>query len=196
VFPQAAVVLANRGETGRAAELAASMPPSEGPVGVLEALQALSAIALGDPAAGRDAAQRVLDTGPRNFAEEPPVELFAMVEALVALEDWDALGRFLPEARRRSEELAMLGPSIDRAEGLAAAARGDAARAAGLLDRAAAGFEPVSAFEAARTREALASLDPSRRDDLLSEALATFDRLGARPHVDRVRASLALGTVA
>jgi hypothetical protein len=64
-----------------------------------------------------------------NFAEEPTVEIVAELDALVALNDWDALREFLPDARSRSGELALAGPAIDRAEGLAAAAAGDEVRA-------------------------------------------------------------------
>ncbi|TMB49725.1 MAG: zinc-ribbon domain-containing protein [Chloroflexi bacterium] len=187
-FQLGAVVLAQRGEMERAQELAGEMPKSEAPVGLVEGLQAMAANALGDPSSGRSMAERVLATGARNFAEEPPVEMVAMLDALVALEDWDALRAFLPEARRRAAELVLVGPSTDRAEGLAAGAGGDIPRAQELLQAAIAGFEPISPFETARTREALASLNPDHRDELLTEALAAYERLGARPHADRVRA--------
>jgi len=187
-FQMGAVVLAQRGEIERAQELAGEMPKSEAPVGLVEGLQAMAANALGDPSSGRSMAERVLATGARNFAEEPPVEMVAMLDALVALEDWDALRAFLPEARRRAAELVLVGPSTDRAEGLAAGAGGDIPRAQELLQAAIAGFEPISPFETARTREALASLNPDHRDELLTEALAAYERLGARPHADRVRA--------
>jgi hypothetical protein len=38
---------------------------------------------------GRELARKVLDTGARNFAEEPPIELLAMLDSLVALQAWD-----------------------------------------------------------------------------------------------------------
>jgi hypothetical protein len=189
-FQQAAIVAAQRGDLDRARELAGRMPKSEAPVGTVEALQALAAVSLGDPAAGRELARSVLATGGRNYAEEPPIELFAMIEALAALEDWDGLRGFGPEAHARAAELALVRPALDRAEGLAARAAGDLATARDLLERSIAGFEPISPFEAARSREALATLDELRRVGLLTDALSGYERLGARPHVERVRAAL------
>ena len=157
-FPMGAVVLAQRGDLERARDLAVSMPDSQAPIGIVEGLQAMAANAVGEPARARDIARRVLDTGDRNFAEEPAVELLAMLDALVALGAWDELQEFLPEARRRASQLALAGPAADRAEGLAAASAGDDARGRDLLEQALAGFESVSEFEAARTREALARL--------------------------------------
>jgi hypothetical protein len=188
-FQLGATVLAHRGEADRAREVAALMPRPESPIGMVEGLQAMVANALGDPASARSIAERVLSSGARNFAEEPPVELVAYLDALVALGDWAALGEYLPEARARSANLAMAGPATDRAEGLAAAAAGDEARARELLSRAIDGFDRVSVFEAARTREALAAIDPGARESLLAAALATYERLGAKPHVDRVTGS-------
>ena len=190
IFQLGAIYLANRGEMERARELVSQMPESHAPTGMVEALQAGAAVALGDPSLGRLTAERLLATGARNFAEEPPIELAALLDALVALQDWDAVQTFLPEARRRALELALAGPTADRAEGLAAGAAGDTARARELLRAAVARFDTVSPFEAARTREALAALEPDRRDELLTEALAAFERLGARPHADRVRAAI------
>jgi hypothetical protein len=185
------MVLAHRGDVERAREVAADMPKSEAPIGFIDALQAAAANALGDFEGGRQLAEHVLSTGVRNFAEEPPIELTAMLDALVALEDWKGVRAFLPEARRRSAELALAGPAADRAEGLAAAAAGDRGGAAKLLTLAVRGFDPLSPFEAARAREHLAGLDEENRTSLLREALATYERLGAKPHAARARAALA-----
>jgi class 3 adenylate cyclase/tetratricopeptide (TPR) repeat protein len=190
-FQLGAMVLAHRGDVDRAREVAALMPKSEAPVGVVEGFQAMVANALGDPVTGRTIAEQVLATGARNFAEEPTVEIVAELDALIALEDWGALRDFIPEARSRSAELALADPAIDRAEGLEAAAAGDEVRARELLRRAIDRFDRLSTFEAARTREALAAIDPGFRETLLAAALATYERLGARPHADRVRALLA-----
>ncbi|HEY6058223.1 MAG TPA: hypothetical protein VIV06_09325, partial [Candidatus Limnocylindrales bacterium] len=119
-FQMGAVVLAERGEVDRARELSASMPESQAPVGMTEALQAMAANAVGDAERGRELARKVLDTGARNFAEEPPIELLAMLDALVALEAWDELRQYLPEARRRASELALAGRAVERAEALLA----------------------------------------------------------------------------
>jgi predicted RecB family endonuclease len=115
------VVMARRGDVERARELSASMPESQAPIGMTEGLQAMAANAVGDHERARELARKVLDTGTRNFAEEPPVELVAMLDALVALEAWDELREFLPEARRRSPELVLVGPAIERSEALLAA---------------------------------------------------------------------------
>jgi hypothetical protein len=190
-FQLGAVVLAHRGDLARARELAGSMPQPQAPVGIVEGLQAMAANALGDPAAARDIARNVLTTGARNFAEEPPVELVALLDALVALGAWDELREYLPEARRRASELALAGPAADRAEGLAAAAAGDEVSARELLERSIDGFDRVSDFDAARTREALAAIEPARSQGLLTDALEVYRRLGARPHAERVTLRLA-----
>jgi hypothetical protein len=119
-FQMGAVVMARRGDVERARELSASMPESQAPIGMTEGLQAMAANALGEHERARELARKVLDTGTRNFAEEPPVELVAMLDALVALEAWDELRDFLPEARRRSSELVLVGPAIERSEALLA----------------------------------------------------------------------------
>ena len=95
---------------------------------------------------------------------------------LVALEDWPAVGEFLPLARARVGGNALLGPACDRAEGLAHAQTGRPAEAAWALRRALAGFERLSVpFEAARTREHLATLDPpTAARPLLEAGLSTY----------------------
>jgi hypothetical protein len=185
VFQLAAAVLANRGDVQRARELVASMPPNEAPVGMTEALQAVAANALGEPVAARTIAETVLATGVRNYAEEPPVEIVALLDALVALEDWDGLRAFLPEARRRANELALVPPAIARAEAVLAARVGDSAGARPLFEAAIEGFDRTSPFEAARTREALAAIHPAGRAELLREAADAYARLGATPHLVR-----------
>ncbi|MDQ2934327.1 MAG: AAA family ATPase [Chloroflexota bacterium] len=190
-FQLGATVLAHRGEIERAREVAALMPKSEAPVGIVEALQATLANALGDPATARSIAEQVIATGARNFAEEPPVELAAKLDAVVALEDWAALRDFLPEVRRRSAELALAGPAADRAEGLALVAAGDMGQAGKLLRAAIARFDQLSLFEAAQTREGLAAIEPAQRQMLLGDALEAYERLGARPHAQRIRTALA-----
>jgi class 3 adenylate cyclase/tetratricopeptide (TPR) repeat protein len=190
MFQLGAIYLAARGEIEKARELAGEMPKSEAPVGLLEGLQAMAAGALGDPSAARSIAHDVLATGGRNFAEEPPLEIVAMLDALVALEDWEGLRAFLPEARLRAAEVVLIAPSADRAEGVAAAAAGEMERARQLLRAAVSGFDAVSPFDAARAREALAAVDAAGRDDLLSDALAGYERLGAKPHAERVRAAI------
>ncbi|MFI5225117.1 MAG: AAA family ATPase [Candidatus Limnocylindrales bacterium] len=190
VFPVGATLLAHRGERERARALVAETPRSEGPVGMVEGSQAMAALALGDPAEAVRLAREVMATGLRNFAEEPPVERLVILDGLVALEDWESLRAYLPEARSQAPGLALAGPAADRADGLMSAATGDHHRARELLGRALAAFDGLSPFEAARTREALATVDPDRRGALLAEAIAAYDRLGARPHAERARRTL------
>jgi hypothetical protein len=189
-FQLGALVLAHRGELDRAREVAASMPKSEAPAGIVEGLQAMARTALGDPSSARELAERVIATGSRNFAEEPPVEIVAELDALEALDDRDALRAFIPQARARASELAIAGPAADRAEAVLALADGDATAARRLLERAIEGFDRLSPFDAARAREALAAIDPSGAATLLESAATTYERLGARPHAVRVRVML------
>jgi hypothetical protein len=114
-----------------------------------------------------------------------------MVESLSALGKWDPLREFLPEARRVSRGLAVLGPACDRAEGVLLRATGDAERGGRLLGKALDGFETLRVpFEAARTREELARLDGPELARHLERAYETYERLGARPHAERVAAKL------
>jgi len=189
-FQLGALVLAQRGEIDRAREVAAEMPEPQSPVGIVQGYEAMLANALGDPATGRQIAESVLATGARDFSEEPPVELVAELDALVALGDWTALETFLESARPRRSQLAIAGPAMDRAEGLLAWSNGDGATARELLRRAVAGFDPLFAFAAARAREDLASIDPENRASLLKAASETYERLGAQPSAARVRALL------
>ncbi|HET9005932.1 MAG TPA: hypothetical protein VFQ04_04390, partial [Actinomycetes bacterium] len=69
---------------------------------------------------------------------------------------------------------------------------GRAPEAARALRRALGGFERLGeAFEAARTRELLASVAPAAEvRSLLEAALATYERLGCAPRERAVRARL------
>ncbi len=71
VFQLGATFLAHRGDVDQGRALGASMPESQAPIGLVEALQATAANAFGDYAAGRSIAERVIEAGSRNFAEEP-----------------------------------------------------------------------------------------------------------------------------
>ena len=87
---------------------------------------------------------------------------------------------------------ALLAPACDRAEGLAHAQAGRTREAAQALRRALAGFERLGVpFEAARTRERLAAVEPpGAARSLLEAALATYERLGCAPRERAVRARL------
>ena len=110
----------------------------------------------------------------------------------MALEDWAAVGEFLPLARARVAGNALLAPACDRAGGRVPAPGGRAAEAGRALRRAVARYDRLDVpFEAARTREHLAALEPppaARR--LLEAALATYERLACTPGRQAVQARL------
>jgi DNA-binding SARP family transcriptional activator len=185
----AATVFAHQGRLDHAAGLAATLTPDLDQPGLAEALLARYHVARGDPLAGRELAERIV--GRSVYAEENAFEVLAMLDALAALEQWDALVAFLPRARQAARGLALAGPASDRAEGLVRAAAGDRPAAEALLRRALDAFGRMGAvFETALTGERLAAVasdaDAAR---LRAAALATYERLGATPHVERVRAA-------
>ena len=152
------------------------------------AWQARYANAAGDAKTGWDIAQaKALEH--RSFGPE-----FAhpAVEALVALRRWQELRDFLPKIQPHIAGNALLGPVCDRAEGLMALAGGDWRTATAALRRALHGFQALGAiFETARTGEQLAELLDAREARSLREAaLEVFERLGALPHMERLRAAL------
>jgi hypothetical protein len=110
----------------------------------------------------------------------------------VALEDWPAVGEFLPLARARVAGNALLAPYCDRAEGLVHAQDGRARQAAQALRRSLARFEQLGVpFEAARTREQLAAVEPAAAArSLLQAALSTYERLDCAPRTHAVQARL------
>ncbi len=181
-----ATVLARRGDPGRAEELLAMMPTVD-QLGVADAWKAIAQGAIGDARAARGAAEAILAAGSRNFSEEPPLEIVAYVDALSALRDWPALAARLDELRARVGSLAIGPASLDRAEGMMAAAQGDRERAGVLLKRAVEAFDGLSLYDAARSREALASVDEASAGDLLASAIATYERLGAVADATRAR---------
>jgi hypothetical protein len=48
-------------------------------------------------------------------------------------------------------------------------------------------LDGLAVYEAARAREALASVDAEHSQDLLAEAAAAYEGLGARPDAERLR---------
>jgi hypothetical protein len=183
-----ALLFANLGERDRADELAAMVAGTRSPrvTGILACYD----VAVGHPERAVDRLQRAEKTQ-RQQAPAPDV-LLARLVALVALEDWPALTELLSLARNVLESDAIVGPSADEVEGLKRQAEGDEANALTLLRAAAAGFERIRApFEAARALEALAgAAEPSEARPALESALATYERLNARPHILRVSQAL------
>src|SRR5207248_11743678 len=119
-----------------------------------EALHGFALLAIGDAAAAREEAQRILAIKRRLTYEEAPLEAVLMVDALVALHDGEGLRAFLPQAERIRQAVAVLGPAIDRATGLLHLWEGDTTGARPLLERALAEYKRLgNPFEAARTSE-------------------------------------------
>jgi class 3 adenylate cyclase len=147
-----AFVAAKNGDMNRARELAALLDDPMNDVDGASAWQARLAVALGEPDQGR----RISSGKALENRTYGPEHARALLEALCALRDWDALEEFLPEARKQVPGLAVLGPCCDRAEALVARARGDDAASAAAFERALTGFEALKAgAEAAATREAM-----------------------------------------
>ncbi|HXN57719.1 MAG TPA: adenylate/guanylate cyclase domain-containing protein [Candidatus Angelobacter sp.] len=187
----AAAILAHRGDIERAREMTDLVPMNWSDPALPEALHGLALLALGDAVAARQEAEQILAAKRRLTYEEAPLEAVLMVDALVELQDADGLRAFLPEAERIRQAVAGLGPAIDRAVGLMHLWEGDAATARPLLGGALAEYERLgNPFEAARTREYLASALPAReRAPVLDAARRQYERLGATPSVQRVRSA-------
>jgi class 3 adenylate cyclase len=183
-----ATLCTHMGKIERARSLAALVGDPRDDLASASAWQARYAIANGDPQTGFDiAGNKALER--RSYG---PEHAHQAVEALVALRSWGELAALVPKAREQIAGNALLGAVCDRAEGLTAAATGDAAAAQRALRRALAGFERLgAAFEVARTQEQLAEVLSSREARLLREAaVAAYERLGAAPHVHRLRVAL------
>jgi hypothetical protein len=175
-LPLGAIVLARRGEPTRAREVLDRLRRGTSEIGLEAALEAIAENALGRPEAGEARAREVFASGARSWDEEPPLEIVAVAEALAAQADWTALDAILPDLRSRAWLLAIAPPTLDWAEGVSAAARGDRTRARQLLRQAVDALDGLAVYEAARAREALASV-----------AAAAYEGLGARPDAERLR---------
>ncbi|HJP67162.1 MAG TPA: AAA family ATPase, partial [Actinomycetota bacterium] len=190
-----ALALAHMGESARSRELAATPPPDVGELRArrYEGTRARALVAVGDVARGRALAEEAFES---LYARWPPRAVdagVAVIEALVAQEDWAALALFLP----RVDELAGASPELRlamvRAEGLVSAAEGRREEAAAKLREALEAFEGLNdRFEVARTQEALAGVveDADERALLLASAHETYEALGAAPHQRRVSSLL------
>jgi DNA-binding CsgD family transcriptional regulator len=179
--PTAALIAAHLGDAARARELLDQVEWTHDEPGLPEGLRARVLVALGEADAGVAAAQAMIDTGRVPGLEDGAQEWMALVEGLQALRDWERLRAVLPDARRHSAALAILGPTCDRAEGAMAAAEGDPERAAVLLRRALATFERFGVpYEIARTKALLAGVLPDG-DAMLTDAIVTAESLFARP---------------
>jgi tetratricopeptide (TPR) repeat protein len=148
-----AMVAAKSGDLQRARELAGLLDDPMNDIDGASPWQASLEVALGEPERGR----RISSGKSLENRTYGPEHARSMLEALCALEDWEALDEFLSRARSQVPGLALLGPCCDRAEGLLASARSDRVGAVAAFERALAGFEALKAgAEAAATREAMA----------------------------------------
>lgn len=188
-----ATCLAQRGDLKRSRELEAMAPPFvvTDPLwaGYADGWRARLQVAAGDPRKGLRQAEAMFGSVPvwRRFHLA-----LVLIDALIALRDLDALSRFVPAARELSGGMVVLLPTCDRAQGWVAAASGDGMAALRSLDRAVEGFDRLNVpFEAARTRELLASVSsPKAARGLLEHALHSYEKLGAAPHAERARTAL------
>lgn len=121
------------------------------------------------------------------------------IEALISLGQVDRAGRYLEPFERRSRELerAWAIAAAERCRGLLAGANGDAEAAIAAFERALAAHD-LTPMPLERARTLLAAGQTHRRfkrraraRDLLEQALAVFDELGALPWAQRARAELA-----
>ena len=121
-----------------------------------------------------------------------PDALGVLMEALETLGRRDEVIRFVPVLRSFASVDAVLGPIADRAEARLAIEEGKTDDARPLASAALARFQELEMpFESARTQQLLASVSHGEeRSALLRAALASFERLGARPFADEVRVLL------
>jgi DNA-binding SARP family transcriptional activator len=155
----AASALAHLGQMDQARSLAAVPGDPAARPDTATAWQAWYLVASGDPAAARAIA------GPKALEGRSygPQHAMALIEALVALEDWTALEEILPHARAATAGNALLEPFCDRALGLMTAACGDRRSARKHLVRALSGFEKFKVqYQATRTRQVMAALTTAR----------------------------------
>src|SRR6267378_7127456 len=136
-----AIVAARSSDMPHARELAALLDDPMNDIDSASPWQARLEVALGKPENGRRiSAEKALEDRPYG-----PEHARSLLEALCALEDWDALEEFLPRARNQASGLAVLGPCCDRAEGLLASAGGNRDGSVEAFERALAAFEALKA---------------------------------------------------
>jgi hypothetical protein len=136
-----AVLAATSGEKDRALHLRALVGDPLQEIDRATAWQSTLEVALGQPQNARQISSGKALEG-KSYG---PMHARALLEALTALKDWEALAGFVPQARRQAAGLAVLAPCCDRAEGVLARVSGDAAQASAAFERALAGFEALHA---------------------------------------------------
>jgi hypothetical protein len=183
------MVLAHRGDPGRAIAAARHSKAFEERPGPVEGQLAEALVTAGALDEGRALASDVLD---KALSWRWHEAARALIAALVERGAWDELPALMDKIAPSRAQDPLLTAVAERAQGQALAASGDPSGARESLSRALdafAGFPHV--FEAARTKEALALVsDEPERNRLLEEAIATYRSLGAKPHVERAEGLL------
>jgi DNA-binding CsgD family transcriptional regulator/tetratricopeptide (TPR) repeat protein len=172
-----ALTLANLGDRDGVDRVVGRIMPTWESPGLPEMLLARISAASGDLAHGRQLAEQIIESGRVPSLEENAFDKLTLVEALQGLGDWDGLRDALHGARRWEPALAIMRPTCDRAQGLAALARDDRGAGMTYLRRAAAGFERLGIrYELARTKALLAHAMPDP-GPMLAEAMAAAEPL-------------------
>ena len=120
-----ALALAHLGDADGARRITERVPATWDEPGLPEMLLARIAIARGDPSEGARLARQMIDAGRQPNLEENAFDHVALIEALQASEDWDALGEAVRAARKWEPALELMAPVCDRADGLIALAAGE-----------------------------------------------------------------------
>ena len=155
-----AVIKLRQGDDAAAAELAGLAAEAPVQSTSASAWQSYFAAVSGEP----ETALALSADKMREGRTHGPQHALAVIEAHVALADWETLRSILPHARADISGNALLGPWCDRAEGMAAAADGKRDHAAAALARAIGAFDHLGVtFEAARTREEAAKFASADR---------------------------------
>lgn len=155
---------------------------------------------MGDHAAAWRASRALTEAVEQRGIAEPVVFMFLpdALEALVGLGELDRAEALLDVFERRARELdrGWALATSGRCRGLLLAARGDLSGAAATLDRTLEIHEKCDfPFERARTLFAQGTMERRRRrrsraTHVLREALAEFERMGAKLWAERARAEL------
>jgi class 3 adenylate cyclase/tetratricopeptide (TPR) repeat protein len=160
---------------------------------ILECSYGLVLALTGDPAGGiaiSEAAYQIPGYGAAFAYWYRP--MLTTLDILLIAGDLGGVTDRLPEARR-FEDIPYMRAACDRAEGLVRLQAGDRDGGAELLRKAVGEFDRILApFEVARTREALSGVaEEAEASSLLAQALDAYERIGAKPDAERVRAMLA-----
>jgi tetratricopeptide (TPR) repeat protein len=179
-----AMVVAHRGDPGRAVAAARHSKAFEDRPGPVEGQLAEALVTAGELEEGQALARDVLNLA-LNWRWHDAAR--ALIAALVERRAWDELPALVDRIAPILDADPFLTAIVNRARGQALAASGDSPGAREALSRAISAFQGFPhVFEAARTQEALAPVSEGpERNRLLEEAIETYRSLGATPHLER-----------